>query len=217
MAEIHIQKKKKPVWPWILAAVVVLAIILWIVVDTDNNDQQRQTAVVDQTEQIQQQDAFTDQQDNQRTDAVDDFISFVQESNAREEMDLDHDYTAEGISLLSAALNDMVNQLGVEDVDMQQKRDNLNRKADQIQQDPASTQHADTIRSAFISSADIMSNLQQQHFPNLDGEVNNVRETAQAVDPNTLTLEQKQNVKAFFSSSAQALHEMTNRNTEENN
>ncbi len=211
MAEIHIEKKKKPIWPWILGA-LLLAVVIWIVVDSTNSKDDSQRQVVTTQTTRQQEDFYTDQQEIQNTDAVDDFINFVQEGNAREDMDIDHEYTAEGIRLLSVALNDVVNQLGVDDVNMQQKKENLNRKADQIQKNPTSTQHADTLKSAFISSAEIMSNIQKEHFPNLNSQVNNISETAQAIDPNTQTLNQKHNVKAFFSSAAQALHEMANRN-----
>lgn len=214
MAEIHIEKKKKPVWPWILGALLLLAGIIWLVVDTDSGNDNNQTA----TEQTYvQEEVYTDQQENLSSNAVEEFVTFVQDNNARQEMDLNHDYTAEGIRLLSAALNDVVDKLGTEDVNINQKKDYLNQKAQRIQQDPASTQHADTIRSAFITSAELMADIQSEHFPNLDDQVSNVKETAENIDPNTQTLNQKENVKAFFSSSAQALHDMNNKNEKASN
>ncbi len=216
MAEIHIQKKKKPVWPWILGAIVMAAIVIWAITGTDNDNRQDQT-IANQPVQEQQTETYTDQQDQQRVDAVDDFVTFVQEGNAREEMDIDHKYTSEGIRLLAVALSDMADQLGADDLNIQQKKDELKLKADRIQKDPNSTQHADTIRSAFKISAELMDEIQKENFPNLENQVSNVKETAENVDPNTQTLNQKENVKAFFSSSAQALSEMNNNNNNNTN
>ncbi|CAN5432947.1 hypothetical protein BH23BAC1_BH23BAC1_10410 [soil metagenome] len=213
MAEINIQKKRKPVWPWIIGLIIAAAVI-WIVLESvDREEVIYIPTATDQTTPQQttpqQSDATADMADQQAyPQEVNNFISFVRENDSVEEMNLDHDYTADGIRLLSMALSDLVDRVGAEDINMQQKKENLKRKADRIQRNPQATYHADTIRSAFISSAELMEDLENNHFSNVDNQVDRVRETAEAIDPNTETLNQRTKVKAFFASSSQALHAM---------
>jgi quinol-cytochrome oxidoreductase complex cytochrome b subunit len=39
MAEIEIKKKSKPVWPWIVGILVVLAIVAWLIFRNNNTNQ----------------------------------------------------------------------------------------------------------------------------------------------------------------------------------
>jgi hypothetical protein len=207
MAEINIQKKKKPIWPWILGLIVAAAVI-WIIVELVNREETVYTPPATQTVPS-QNNPTADMADQQaHSQEINDFISYVHEHDSVEEMNLEHEYTAEGIRLLFIALNDIVDQVGADDINIQQKKETLKQKADRIQNNPQAADHADTIRSAFISSAELIEDMERNHFNNLDNQVNRVRETAEAIDPNTLTMNQKTKVIAFFNSSSQALHRM---------
>ncbi len=39
MAEIEIRKKSKPIWPWIIGILVVLAIVAWLIFRNNDNSQ----------------------------------------------------------------------------------------------------------------------------------------------------------------------------------
>lgn len=210
MAEIKIEKKdRKPVWPWIVGIILAL-IVIWIVVETVDDDNETITRTRTETVGTQQNVADADTQEEQGIAGVDEYSSYIADNADAAEMGMDHEYTANGIRLLSDALSDIVNRVDA-DVNIQQKNDELRNKADEIQRDPQSTQHANKIRDAFMTSADLMSDLQNNHFQNLDDEVSNVQETAEAVDPNVETLNQKANVQAFFASADQALQQMSAR------
>lgn len=208
MAEINIQKKKRPVWPWILG-IIIAAAVIWVIVELVDRDETVYTPTATTETAPQQNDATADMPEHQaHSQQVNDYISFVREHDSVEEMNLDHDYTADGIRLLSLALNDIVDQVGADDINIQQKKETLKSKADRIQRNQEATFHADSIRSAFLTSAELMQDLERNHFDNLENQVDRVRETAEAIDPNTLTLDQRTKVKAFFASSSQALHSM---------
>ncbi|HEY4651788.1 MAG TPA: hypothetical protein VIG72_10250, partial [Pontibacter sp.] len=38
MAEINIERKKKPVWPWVLLLLVIVALIAWALYQNSNNE-----------------------------------------------------------------------------------------------------------------------------------------------------------------------------------
>jgi hypothetical protein len=194
MTEIHIEKKPKPVWPWIIGA---LLFILAIILVFGNGWQDNLKSEVAGEQEVPRE--------------VTEYISYVRETEPAEEMDLHHDYTSEGIQRLALALEALVDETDTEGTDMDDKKDRLKQTADFIQQDPYSSTHADSIRAAFNIASELIASIQQQNFPELTSETERVRSAARDVDPQTLTLEQKTHVQHFFEESASALDAMAGR------
>ncbi|MET3978243.1 hypothetical protein ABIB62_000811 [Mucilaginibacter sp. UYP25] len=80
--------------------------------------------------------------------------------------------------------------------------------AEKITRDPLAITHADDIRKAADILSDALYNLQQQKYPSLYGSAARVKTTAAQIDPDTLTLEQKEKVKGFFIAAAALLEKM---------
>jgi hypothetical protein len=209
MAEIHVKKKDNkggPVWPWVLGVLLILGLVAWLII---GNTGDRDTDQVAQAPVTATQPADADRAETAAMPAqVAAFINYVDERDAQQEMGLRHEYTANGLRQLESALSELTNQAGLNQNDFQQHSQRMRQGADQIQQDPQSTQHANIIRDAFTSAADWMQNLQQQSFPDAGNEVNQVQQTARNIDPQELTLEQKGDIESFFEQSSNALQAM---------
>jgi hypothetical protein len=195
MADINIEKKPKSVWPWIVGSILFVLAIILIFGDGWQQKMGDDSPVAGITN------------GNGVPQEIEDYIAFVRTTEPSREMEMDHDYTAEGIQKLAAALDALVNETD-SDVNINDKKDRLKQTADYIQQDPYSTSHADSIKAAFTIASEIIASVQQQNFPGLSSETASVKSAAQNIDPGTQTLDQKEQVKDFFEESASALDAM---------
>lgn len=219
MAEINIKKRKKPVWPWILGALVLMAVFGWLVFSITDTD----TEAPDYTATTYTPDINLDRNetdnigvDNTISNSGDAaaYVDFVEGMNGREKVGIDHEFTSDGIRRLADALSSLAAKEGLETAIIEQTKDQLYQAANQIQKDPQSEQHANNIREAFTGAADFMQTLQQKSYPNIADQITQVEKAAEAIDAKQLTTNQKEKIKAFFEKSGDVVEEMAQRTTE---
>ena len=186
MTEIHIERKGGKGWLWALLAVVVLGLLAWWLVT--RRDDGRVTAAAPAE--------------------VREYLRWADDASARQDAGRLHEYTAEGIRALAAALGALVTGDQVNGAALQPQLDELRRHAEAIQQNPGSTEHADHARQAMASAAELMGGIQERRFPNLQAQVAEVRAAAQSVRPGRGLLEQKVEVDRFFDRASVALRAM---------
>jgi hypothetical protein len=109
---------------------------------------------------------------------------------------LQHEYAADGIRKLAAALDALAKQDS--DFAGPQAAGEFRSMADSLQRDPASTEHADIVRSVFVSTATIMSTVDESDGMSL-------RRLAESIDPGRPLLDQRDTVQSFFRRSAEAI------------
>jgi hypothetical protein len=107
-----------------------------------------------------------------------------------------HDYTADGLRMLAAALA----AVAAEHPGIVQEAvlDELRSHAERLQEDPRAHDHAEIARSAFTAAAEAIGALNRQAGARL-------RRLAEAVAPDRPLLDQREPVRAFFRESAEAL------------
>ncbi len=194
MAEIKIEKKK-PVWPWILAAIIVAAILYFVFQDNDDDNQLVTTEQVEDTTSYETT-GLTDEINEDRA-----YIAYIEDP----QMGLDHDYTNGAINRLIAAVEAKANDVNVNlDADLNQAKEN----ARAITNDPKSLEHADMIKEAGQNITRAMKTLQTQKFPNSGTEISEVEAALQNIKTKQPTLDQKDAVKNFFSKAGVALTSM---------
>jgi len=190
MTEIKIEKKK-PVWPWILL-VLGLLVAAWFFFFRNDKDEPVETA--DKT-------ALIDIHENNSTVAA--YVTFINSDTNK--MSLDHSFTSEALTKLTDAVDAMATEAGY---DVKVDIANAKQYADEITKDPMSTKHADKIRSAADVLSNSLQNMQQAKYPELSAEAADVKSAAAAINPETLTLDQRDTVKSFFRKAADLLSKM---------
>lgn len=196
MAEIKIEKKK-PIWPWILAALIVLGGLTYLFINKNADDE----LVANEQETT---DAVTNTADPYDADpAVASYVQYVE--NDADKMGLDHNYTNEALSRLMAATEAKAAMVGY---DATTDLSKVKEYAEKIATDPFETTHASSIRKATDILTTTMQNMQEAKFPNLNGEIDELRQASAAIDPGVLTLDQKQAVKAYFDKASDVLQAM---------
>lgn len=134
------------------------------------------------------------------------FVQFAQADNDLKQ-GMEHEYTSTGIRRLADALGSVASR-DAGDSDIERKLDALRGRAEQLQKDARSTEHADITRQALLAAADVMTTLQNKRFPNLGGQVAQVRQAAEDIKPDQNLLDQKTRVQTFFRRASGVLQEM---------
>ena len=193
MTEIHIEKRSSP-WPWILG-ILALALVAWVAIAAMRDDaaDTQYAAVIDEG-----QPAGTAGTSGTVPGAVDDYSEFAAEADGLTP-GREHEYTAEGIRRLSAALNAVVERNG-NDQESRNRFERFRQSAERLEQDPTSVQHAGTVRDVFMSAVEVFESARVDA-----GDVSQLRQIASSISADELLLDQADAVKRFFSQSAEAL------------
>ena len=200
MAEIKIEKKK-PIWPWILALIVIALIIYFLffrqtTVITNESSTTHDT-IVDRTEMP------DDEYVNDNLSDVAAFVAFVKSDDGK--MTLDHEYSYNALTKLIDATQEISNKVGFDSkIDLE----NARKYADEITKNPEATNHADNIKKATDMISTVLQNLQAAKFPKLKSEADKVKMSSQAINVKELALNQKEKIKGFFDNAADLLENM---------
>lgn len=207
MAEIEVEKKK-PVWPWILLVIVILVIIYFLVFD--NNEEvdpvdEFETEEIDGSAAL-EEDSETDYESELLNDTlaytgagVSGFVEYIGDESR---MGVDHVYTSTALLYLIDAVRERSTE---SDWGMDAEVENLREKAQEITKNPEEMQHAGTIKSVGSEIVDLLEDIQEEEFPELEQEVEQARDAVEAIDPEIPTLEQKETVNTFFKEAADIL------------
>lgn len=228
MARIDVQKKKRSVWPWVMI-VLLLAVLGWFFVEgidqkeeiseieplTEGEvlmpspyEEETPDLTMDRSEEMQREKLARDQN---VMNEIDEFANFVEGEEMEFQMGRDHEYTSEGLTRLASALSAIVEQ-ETGDFNLQRSKETLQEKANQLQVEPMSEQHADLTREAFLSAANLINSIQDKHYPSLNQQVADLVNTAEQIDPDEQLLNQREQVKSFFEKSRQTLQAMAETN-----
>jgi len=214
MTEIKIEKKK-PVWPWVLAALVIIVLLLLAFYFYDRKEEVPAlvptvqeapvTTEVPVTTEAPQTTSLINVRENNST--VADFVSFVEGSR---NMELDHTYTNQALAKLAAATSAMAKEVNYDvQADMDKVKEYAGKEyAGKITENTYKISHADSIRSAADISAGALQRLQQAKYPELAQEALKLQTASEAIKPDVLTLSQKDAVKGFFDEAADLLKKM---------
>jgi hypothetical protein len=197
MAEIKIEKKS-PIWPWVLVALLVIGALIYFIFFRETGGEREQITDTPTEE--------TRDPDSNNTSPVSAYVAFIH-SGTDQQMTLDHEFTNEALLKLTNATEAMADKVGYNGgKEIQDVRDYANK----ITQDPFETTHADNIRRSADILSNVLQNIQQSEFQSLSNEAADVKKAAESIDPDTLTLDQRDAVKAFFDKAATLLEKMNN-------
>lgn len=183
------ERKGRPLFLVVLSVLIFGALIFyWL----DKNNDEVNTAAVLKVEN-----------DDEFIKIVSSYILFVE--NDSNIMDISHGYTNEALLKLIEATKAVADKNGHT---IKADIDSAKMYADRITHNPLETTHANDIRKATVILGTILQNIQQAKYPSLAREANDMQNASRAIDPNTLTLQQRNSVKNFFKKAAILLKQM---------
>jgi hypothetical protein len=199
MAEIKIEQKKQ-IWPWLVAGLVVAALLVYFLIFNDNN---KNTEAVTEADYITNTNETSPSGVKENSGAVAAYVNFAEDN--KEKMGLDHVYTNDALLKLIEAINAKANEVGYEvSADIEKARE----YAKMITKDPYATTHANSIRKAVDILTNVMQNIQKAEYPGLASEVGELKSASESIKPGVLVLDQKDAVKNYFVRASDLLQKM---------
>lgn len=206
MAEIKIEKKSSPIWPWILAALFFIAILIYLFFPREERFERGEMTMVSSEESSASSDTL---EVSRNSTAVLAFVNFINEDPNK--MDLDHEFTKEALLRLTNATKATADKIGY---DINKELGEVKVYADKVTTEPFESTHANSIRSAAVILSAVLQNIQQDSFSGLASEAVTVKNAANNIKGDVLTLDQKEAVKNYFMQSADLLEKMNPITTE---
>jgi hypothetical protein len=191
MAEIKVEKKQAT-WPWIIFGIIIIVALIYFIFKIMEKE-----GVHDNPQAINLTSV------NENNSAVAAFISFVNTDTVN--MGLDHAYTHEALTRLTEAIEVVAKK---RDMAVPAGLDMVEQYAAEITKNPYETSHADNIRKAADILSIAIQNMQQVNYPSLGKEAAALKDAAATINPDVLTLNQKEAVKSFFKKAADLLQKM---------
>ncbi len=141
---------------------------------------------------------------------IDSFSSWAKGDKGK--VALNHQYTHDGLISLANAISALYSANGMTlDADFNSKKQQIIQKANKLQEDPKSTQHADWAREAFVMAADMLESVHQKSSKNTNSNaITQVKEAAKKLDPNKLMTPQAEHIYNFFDKAEAAISSMSN-------
>ena len=206
MAELHIERKERSVWPWVIGVAILLALLLWFLFGRDQGDGiATGTAAVDSVP-VATATPATAAGELALPAAVSEFVRFSETPPASASPS--HEYTAEGLRRLADALGAVAQGVTVSGVDIQERLSAIRTRADAMQREPTSGQHSLQAREALLLASGVLSQIQEARFATLASAVGEVNSAATAVQADRSLLDQTTAVQRFFERASQAVQEM---------
>ncbi|MBU2493072.1 MAG: hypothetical protein KJ571_10650 [Bacteroidetes bacterium] len=191
MAEIKIEKKK-PIWIWMLLGLGLIAVFVYFM--SLNNDYEDTEEVSESVELISV---------NENNHVVSDYVNFIESDTNH--MSMDHAFTHDAIRKLANAI---VAIADIADYEIKADMDIVKEYAETITLDSLDATHANDIRKAADILTNVLQNIQAAKYPGLSNEITVLRNASNSIDPDVLTLDQRDAVKTFFRSAADILKKM---------
>ncbi len=212
MANIRIEEKKggTAIWPWIVG-LLVLGLVIWGITELfDEADEPgiEEVGIVDNDREVAET-AVVNTDDSAYRNSVAAYMDYT--ADMQGEMGLDHEFSHRALTLLanaSASLAEYKEQDG--NSDARTKAAKVRQLADEITRDPTATDHADKIRAAALMITDILENVDRDSYAgNERAQLTQLRKQAKDINAQTLTLNQKEDVRDFFATARNILAKMS--------
>ena len=201
MAEIKIVQKKQ-VGLWLLAAIVIAILLYYFLVFRDNSNNYA-TEVVTETKSVSgtNENNLLGIKENNNTVAT--FVSFIENDSTRD--GIDYAFTNEALLKLTAATDAMAGEIGyVISDDLERLKESIVM----IANEPFETSQAKNIRIAADNSTTALQNMQLAKYPWLTDEVDALKSASVSINPEVLTLNQKNAVMNYFAKASDLLQKM---------
>jgi hypothetical protein len=212
MADIDIEQRDSVNWLWWVLGLLLVGLVAFLLADALGDDEEvafEDEVVAPVATEPLPETAPPAIEQPMTPAAVQQFIATCAERQPSE-MGLDHQYTSNCVRDLLAALGAAVPANQVEALGLTGEMEDAREAAQNLaasEQDV--TRHSEMTRNAFISIAEVVDHIQDESFPALETNADQLDEAADAIAADTDLLEQRTEVQTFFARAGELLQGMS--------
>jgi hypothetical protein len=142
---------------------------------------------------------------------VNEYLLFVALHQGTAHANRSHDYTADGLRRLAAALSAVLQFEPETGASQRMQVESLYRRADDLRRDSTSLEHAELARGAFTTAEQVSRWLQERNAPAAALQLDELRTAASDIDPTVPLLQQISKVERCFDRAGAVLRSLTPR------
>jgi hypothetical protein len=195
MAEINIQKKKTPIWPWILLILIIIIAAAVFFMNREDRDEDYDPAERDTIGYSDRYQVDTISS-SPFSEYVRDSSQMIDENNER--------YVKRSFALLADEMRDVFQNDTINGQPARQKIDSLVNQARSINAEQMQL-NGERVRYAAQTAAEIITSLQTNRYRTTDTERNEIRKAADNIVSNKPVKDQQNEIKEFFEKTANFL------------
>ncbi len=209
MAEIKIEKKK-PIWPWILLVVILLAAVAYFVfvnnedgdysddVDTEEFDDLNSTTYEDTT-------TYDDTADYQNSGTV--LMTYSESIKDSTRIGTDTTYTKTALHNLSKAVAEKASKYNLESSKALEDLKQYSMTMDTMANNSMETTSGTNLKTVSDQIVTVLQSIQIKHFPDLQNIVTDLKQTSTKINATALD-KQQTTLQAFFRKANDVLNNM---------
>lgn len=213
MAEIKIEKKR-PIWPWVLVTLLVLALVIYFVYenreDEDYNDDFNDDVTTEQIDSINSDmdNAYDSNQDYSST--FDEFSAFENSISDSTRIAVDSSYTKKAFSNLAKAVVNRAEEDSLQDSEALTDLRAYTTLNTTISSTPNASGESKNFKTASDKVAKVLEAIQAKNYPELQSHISDLNQITSKIDGSVSMEKQQAALYAFFSKSKEVLEAMNN-------
>lgn len=212
MAEIKIEKKR-PIWPWVLVILIVLALVIYFVYENRENEDYNDDFNDDvTTEQIDDSinggmdNAYDPNQDYSGT--FDEFSAFEDSISDSTRIAVDSSYTKKAFSNLAKAVVAKADESSLQDSEALNDLREYTTLNTNISS--TATGNSKNFKTASDKLVKVLEGIQAKNYPELQSQVSDLKQVTAKIDGSISMDKQQAHMNSFFSKSREVLRTMNN-------
>ena len=212
MAEIKIEKKK-PVWPWILAVLVILGIIVYFGYENPERDLLNDDYDDVSNEQVMESD--TNPVDTTRDtftpgDAYTQYGAFEGSIRDSTRIAVDSSYTKKAYYNLSKAVAKKAEEMNVDSSQALTDLKDFSMLITKVSSPLSSSETAKNFKTASDKVVKVLEDIQVKSYPELEAQVADLKQVTSKMDGHISMDQQQENITQFLQKSRDVLRAMNN-------
>ena len=215
MSRIRIEEKNnRPFLPWVLGLILLVLVgfgiaTLWDDDDLDDVAYTEMDANDGMDDNADRVNYVEIEGENGYRNVVNNYLSFTRDMEG--EMGLGHEFSHRAMTLLASATASVARNHGLDErVEVQERIARIEQSADELKQEPYTETHANNIRDMAQSITEILAAVDVSVYNDRNAAgIQALRQEARRINAETLTLNQKQDVRGFFRQAREVLMDMS--------
>jgi hypothetical protein len=208
MADIDIERKDSVGWLWWVLGLLLVGLVAFLLADALADDDE--VAIEDEVAAPMATEPLPEAQPmvTEQPMALQNFVLSCAPRQPSE-MGLDHAYTSNCVRELVNAVDAIAPANELAELGLTEQMEQAREASENlIASGPEESRHSEMTRNAFTSIATVIEEIQNDRFPALEANAQELTEAASAVSPDGELLEQREAVQDFFAQAGRLLEEM---------
>jgi hypothetical protein len=198
MTKNNVEKKKRPVWPWILGLIFALLLITFFPKPFSEAEEPLPLTSIGDTILSVPPDVY-------------EYLTFIETAHPSQEEYSLSQYTWEALQKMANAISALALATNTHELSVSSFKTRAWNTADQIKLEGLTIENIDSLKNAFLEASEVLQTIQRAEFKGLAPKIADLKQAVDKIDQSNLKSDPAEPIQGFFKKSALVIQEMANR------